>query len=146
ARGVAGPSLMFETSAENAELIELFAAAAPHPHGDSSAIEAYRQLPNDTDFTRFSEAGYIGLNNAFIGGASWYHTPRDDVDHLDPSSLQHHGENALGTARELAGMDLADLESDHDQTFFGFFGALVHYGEAWNAPIAFLGLAAALAA
>ncbi|THV30834.1 M28 family peptidase [Glycomyces paridis] len=142
ARGVSGPSLMFETSTENAALIDLFASAAPHPHGDSSAIEAYRQLPNDTDFTRFHEAGYIGLNNAFIGGASWYHSPYDDTDHLDPASLQHHGENALGTARALVGMDLADLESDHDQTFFGFFGLLVHYGEGWNLPVALLGLAA----
>lgn len=143
ARGVSGPSLMFETSVDNAALVELFAEAAPHPHGDSSAVEAYRQLPNDTDFTRFREAGYVGLNNAFIGGASWYHSPYDDTDHLDPSSLQHHGENTLGTARELVGMDLADLESDRDQTFFGFFGLLVHYGEGWNAPIALLGLAAA---
>ncbi|WP_051704129.1 M28 family peptidase [Glycomyces sp. NRRL B-16210] len=146
ARGVSGPSLMFETSRDNAALIEMFAEAAPHPHGDSSAIEAYRQLPNDTDFTRFHEAGYIGLNNAFIGGASWYHTPHDDTDHLDPASLQHHGENTLGIARALARMDLADLEADGDQTFFGFFGLLVHYGEAWNLPIALLGLAAVTAA
>ncbi|WP_100449188.1 M28 family peptidase [Glycomyces xiaoerkulensis] len=146
ARGVSGPSLMFETSEANAELIDLFASAAPHPHGDSSAIEAYRQLPNDTDFTRFAEAGYIGLNTAFIGGASWYHTPRDDTDHLDPASLQHHGENALGVARELSGMDLTELEADRDRTFFGFLGALIHYDQAWNAPLAFAGLAAALAA
>ncbi|MEU6249503.1 M28 family peptidase [Glycomyces sp. NPDC047010] len=146
ARGVSGPSLMFETSTENAGLIEVFAEHAPSPHGDSSAIEAYRQLPNDTDFTRFHEAGYIGLNAAFIGGASWYHTPHDDTDHLDPASLQHHGENLLGTARALAGMDLADLETDRDQTFFGFLGLFVHYGEVWNLPIALLGLAAAAAA
>ncbi|SDE13163.1 M28 family peptidase [Glycomyces harbinensis] len=146
ARGVSGPSLMFETSADNAALIDLFADAAPHPHGDSSAIEAYRQLPNDTDFTRFHEAGYIGLNNAFIGGASWYHSPYDDTEHLDPASLQHHGENTLGTARELVGMDLASLESDRDQTFFGFFGLLVHYDEGWNLPVALIGFAAAIAA
>lgn len=146
ARGVSGPSLMFETSRDNAALIDLFAEHAPHPHGDSSAIEAYRQLPNDTDFTRFHEAGYIGLNNAFIGGASWYHTPYDDTDHLDPASLQHHGENTLGTARALVAMDLADLEADGDQTFFGFFGLLVHYDEAWNLPVALVGLAAAVAA
>ncbi|WP_051325727.1 M28 family peptidase [Glycomyces tenuis] len=146
ARGVSGPSLMFETSADNAALIDVFAEAAPHPHGDSSAVEAYRQLPNDTDFTRFHAAGYVGLNNAFIGGASWYHSPYDDTEHLDPASLQHHGENTLGTARELVGMDLADLETDRDQTFFGFFGLLVHYGEGWNVPVALLGLAAVAAA
>lgn len=146
ARGVSGPSLMFETSLDNAALIEVFAEAAPHPHGDSSAIEAYRQLPNDTDFSRFHEAGYIGLNSAFIGGASWYHTPHDDTDHLDPASLQHHGENTLGTARALVAMDLADLASDRDRTFFGFLGAFVHYDEGWNLPLALLGLAAALAA
>ncbi|GAA1694741.1 M20/M25/M40 family metallo-hydrolase [Glycomyces endophyticus] len=146
ARGVSGPSLMFETSTENAALIDVFADAAPHPYGDSSAIEAYRQLPNDTDFTRFQEAGYIGLNNAFIGGAAWYHTPHDDTDHLDPASLQHHGANTLGTARALAAMDLADLETGHDQTFFGFLGLFVHYDDTWNLPVALLGFAAVIAA
>ncbi|GAA2272772.1 M20/M25/M40 family metallo-hydrolase [Glycomyces scopariae] len=146
ARGVSGPSLMFETSTENAALIDVFADAAPHPYGDSSAIEAYRQLPNDTDFTRFQEAGYIGLNNAFIGGASWYHTPYDDTDHLDPASLQHHGANTLGTARALAAMDLADLDTGHDQTFFGFLGLFVHYDDTWNLPLALLGFAAVIAA
>jgi hypothetical protein len=146
ARGVSGPSLMFETSTENAALIDVFAEAAPHPYGDSSAIEAYRQLPNDTDFTRFQAAGYIGLNNAFIGGAAWYHSPYDDTDHLDPASLQHHGANTLGTARALAAMDLADLDTGHDQTFFSFLGFFVHYGDAWNLPLALLGLAAVAAA
>lgn len=45
ARGVSGPSLMFETSQNNAALVELFAAAAPYPNGDSSMVEFYRLLP-----------------------------------------------------------------------------------------------------
>ncbi len=42
ARGVSGPSLMFETSRHNAALVELFATAAPYPNGDSSMVEFYR--------------------------------------------------------------------------------------------------------
>ncbi|MEU6743752.1 M20/M25/M40 family metallo-hydrolase [Streptosporangium sandarakinum] len=52
ARGVSGPSLMFETSAHNARLVELFTDAVPAPRGHSAMVELYRLLPNNTDFTR----------------------------------------------------------------------------------------------
>jgi hypothetical protein len=57
---------MFETSSDNAALIEVFADAAPHPHGDSALVEIYRLLPNDTDFTEFLEAGLPGMNFAYV--------------------------------------------------------------------------------
>ncbi|HEX2262507.1 MAG TPA: M20/M25/M40 family metallo-hydrolase, partial [Pseudonocardiaceae bacterium] len=138
ARGVSGPSLMFETSRNNAALVGLFAEAAPHPHGDSSSIEFYRLLPNNTDFTEFAGAGLPGMNFAYIEGAARYHTPGDSVANLDPASLQHHGANMLGLTRALGNIDLATLTADHDVIFFRFLGPLIIYPLALVWPLALL--------
>jgi hypothetical protein len=58
-RGSTGPAIMFETSAGNAGLISRYALARK-PVGTSVAVEVYRRLPNDTDFTAFREAGFPG--------------------------------------------------------------------------------------
>ncbi|MGW5382360.1 M28 family peptidase [Nocardia sp. NPDC003963] len=141
ARGVSGPSLMFETSADNAALVALFAAAVPHPRGDSSLVEVYRTMPNSTDFTALSKAGYTGLNFAYIENSSYYHTAGDTIANLDPRSLQHHGENMLHLARALGDSDLAELRSDHDATYFRLAGVMITYSNALVLPIALLALA-----
>lgn len=138
ARGVGGPSLMFETSVDNAALVSLFAGAVPHPRGDSSLVEVYRTMPNSTDFTALSKAGFTGLNFAYIERSSYYHTAGDTIDNLDRGSLQHHGENMLHLARALGETDLAELRSDHDATYFRLAGTMVTYSNAWVLPIALL--------
>ncbi|MDQ4092254.1 MAG: M20/M25/M40 family metallo-hydrolase [Actinomycetota bacterium] len=138
ARGVSGPSLMFETSRDNAALVDVFAGAAPHPHGDSSLIEFYRLLPNNTDFTEFAGAGLPGMNFAYIEGAARYHTPGDSIANLDPASLQHHGANMLGLTRALGNSDLATLTADHDVIFFRVLGLVIIYSTALVWPLALL--------
>ena len=58
-------------------------------------------MVNDTDYTVWRERGVPGLNFAFIGDVTRYHTPLDDFEHLAPSSLQHHASNALSAVRAL---------------------------------------------
>ncbi|HEX5084304.1 MAG TPA: cyclic peptide export ABC transporter, partial [Blastocatellia bacterium] len=106
ARGNNGPSMMFETSANNGWLIEQFAAAAPYKMANSLSYEIYRLLPNATDMTIFKEAGLSGLNFAFIGGLSSYHTQLDTPENLDDGSLQHHGSYALALARHFGDANL----------------------------------------
>src|SRR5437762_3562489 len=64
ARGDRGPSLLFETSNNNAALIQEVAHAAPYPVGSSLFYSLYKLLPNDTDFTVFRPAATPGLNFA----------------------------------------------------------------------------------
>jgi hypothetical protein len=144
ARGSTGPAVMFETSARNAALIDAY-AAVPHPVGTSFAVEVYRALPNDTDFTPFREAGFAGLNSAYIDGAAVYHTPLDTPDRMDRRSLQHHGDNALALARELGGTDLPALRADGDATYFPTPVGLVRYPGSWTWPLAVLALLAVVA-
>ncbi|MBK7825464.1 M20/M25/M40 family metallo-hydrolase [Nannocystis sp.] len=101
ARGTGGAARMFETSDGNAALIAAYAAGAARPSAHSLSYEVYRRLGNDTDLSVFKRAGAQGLGFAFIGGVRRYHTPQDDLAHLDLGSLQQQGDAALGTTRAL---------------------------------------------
>jgi len=104
ARGTTGPPIMFETSRGNADLAGVFAEAAPHPVATSFAVEVYRALPNDTDFSvLLADGGFTGLNTAYIDGAAAYHTPQDRPERMDQASLQAMGDNALALVRSLGG-------------------------------------------
>ena len=130
ARGNAGASQMFETSAQNGRLIELYANALPHPHGTSLTYEIYQHMPNDTDMTVFKKYGAPGLNFAFIGHWEAYHTPLDNPQNLSRRSLQQHGDYALALARSLGNADLSQLRAP-DTVYFGVPGGwFVHYSAA----------------
>ncbi|MEU4215028.1 M28 family peptidase [Actinoplanes sp. NPDC026623] len=144
ARGSTGPAIMFETAADNAGLIGAF-AGAPKPVGTSFAVEIYRRLPNDTDFTPFLEAGFTGLNTAYIDGSAVYHAPTDTPAAMDTDSLQHLGDNALALARDLGGRDLAGLKSGGDATYFPVPGGLAVYPGSLTWPLAALALLAVIA-
>jgi hypothetical protein len=138
ARGNAGESQMFETSAGNGRLVQIFAQAAPHPSGSSLTYEIYKHMPNDTDMTVFKKAGAAGLNFAFIGHWEAYHTPLDNPQMLDRGSLQQHGENALSLARSLGNTDLTQLQ-DRDSVYFSVPGNLfVHYSSRFLWPLVLL--------
>ncbi|MET8039882.1 M28 family peptidase [Micromonospora sp. NPDC005215] len=145
ARGSTGPVIMFETSRNNAKLVDVFGRAAPHPVGTSFAVEIYRALPNDTDFTAFLNQKFVGLNSAYIDGGAIYHTPLDTPAAMDRGSLQQHGDNALGLAREFGRTDLTDLRSGHDATYFPVPGGLVRYPGTLTLPLALLAVAAVAA-
>ncbi|MEV4618545.1 M28 family peptidase [Asanoa sp. NPDC049573] len=142
ARGSTGPVIMFETSRDNAKLVSLFRSAAPHPVGTSFAVEVYRLLPNDTDFTAFLGNDFVGLNSAYIDGGAVYHTPLDTPASVDRRTLQQHGENALGLVRAFGATDLTDLRANGDATYFPVPGTLVSYPGWLTWPLAGLALLA----
>ncbi len=139
ARGSSGPSFMFEVSGDNGWLISAWAPRVLRPVSTSLAAAIYAQLPNDTDLTVFRNHGVPGLNFAFIGGPTHYHTPADDLADSSPASLQHQGECALAAVTGLA--DSAALASPPrgNLVFFDVLGwGLVRWPLGWT-----LGLAAA---
>ncbi len=145
ARGTTGPSLMFETSERNAALVAAYARAARRPVASSLFVEVYRRLPNNTDLTVTLEAGLPGLNLAFSDGVARYHTPLDDLAHLDRASVQHQGENTLGLARELAAA--ATLEAPGDAAYTDLFGRwLLRWPAGLSLLLAVVALAGTLAA
>jgi hypothetical protein len=101
-RGGGGQAQMFQTGAENGEVIRLFRRTAQHPAASSLAVYLYEHLPNDTDFTVSKAAGITGLNFAFIGRQFDYHAPTSTSENLDQGSVQHLGVQALTAARSVA--------------------------------------------
>jgi Peptidase family M28 len=101
ARGVSGPSLMFETGTANAWLMRLYAATIARPITNSLNYVVYKSLPNDTDFTIF-KTRYQGFNFALIGDIGHYHTPLDSYANASAASIQHQGDNALRAILALA--------------------------------------------
>jgi hypothetical protein len=134
ARGVSGPSVMFETSGGNEALISEFADGAIHPVASSVFADIYRHLRNDTDFTVFRRAGLAGLNFAYLGDWPRYHTTGDSVANLDLGSLQHHGSYALALARRLGSATLP-LPASGDSVYFAVFRSLLHYSTRWVRPL-----------
>lgn len=132
ARGTSGPSLLFETSADNAWLVRRAVSGLPRPVTSSLFAFVYDRLPNDTDLTVYKREGIAGLNLAFVGSASRYHTREDSLANLSRASLQHHGENALALVRALAQTDLREPPSGR-AVFFSVAGAFVL---AWPLPAA----------
>ncbi|GAA4507465.1 hypothetical protein GCM10023172_38120 [Hymenobacter ginsengisoli] len=134
-RGNAGPSLTFEVSSQNGWVMREYAKAAPYPIASSLFYEAYRQLPNNTDFTPLRQAGIAGLNFAFVDGHPYYHSPADTPGHLDLGSLQHHGSYMLSLVRHFGDIPLTHTKAP-DDTFFNPIGTwLVRYPAAWNLPL-----------
>jgi hypothetical protein len=107
ARGTGGPSLMFQTSPDDAWLLDAWASRASRPFTNSLFSTIYRFMANDTDLTVFLNRGVPGMNFAFIERPSLYHTPLDNLDNSTPGSLQHHGDNALAAVRGLAEANIA---------------------------------------
>ncbi|WP_424937277.1 MULTISPECIES: M28 family peptidase [Bacteria] len=142
-RGSSGPAIMFETAKGNAALVNAYADAVRFPVATSFAVEVYRLLPNDTDFSPFRDDGrFTGLNTAYIDGSATYHSPEDRVEYQSIESLQHHGSNALDLARSLGDADLGALSvpSAEDATYFPALGQLVRY-PGWAVwPLAILAL------
>ncbi|WP_340401064.1 M20/M25/M40 family metallo-hydrolase [Paenibacillus sp. FSL H8-0079] len=140
ARGNQGPSFMFETSEGNGWLIKEFIDATPYPLANSLLSDAYKLLPNDTDFTVFRDGGMAGLNFAFGMGLDAYHTVLDTPENLDRGSLQHHGEYMLSLTRHLGNLNLIDIVEEDYIYFNAIRNWMVHYPQSWAIGLAIIGI------
>lgn len=138
ARGTSGPSLMFETGPANAWAVKLYVKSVKRPATSSIFYTAYKQIPNDTDFTVFKAAGYEGLNFAVIGSVIRYHTPLDNFENANVASLEHQGDNALGSLLAIANSDISN-PPDGEAVFFDLFERwTVAWPAHWTVPLALL--------
>ena len=145
ARGTTGRSYMFETGRGNLDVVRVLRQA-----GDVSAtslsVTVYRSLPNDTDLSEIAVLDKPALNFAFADGVERYHTAHDDVEYLNPRSLQHHGAQMLAMARAFGDGPLPrPVTGDAIFSDVPLVG-LVVYPEGWALPIAIVGLVLVLVA
>lgn len=145
ARGTGGRSYMFETGPGNLDVARVL-RGVPDVSATSLSVTVYRTLPNDTDLSAMAVLGRPALNFAFADGVERYHTAHDDVAHLDPGSVQHHGVQALALARAFGNGPLPRPVTG-DAVFFDVpVLGLVVYPEAWAIPLALVALALVVAA
>ena len=102
-RGVSGPAIMFETSDPNGPALADFAAASARPYANSLSTDFAKLIPNSTDVVKFKPLGWRTLNYAITGNETRYHSPGDDLAHLDRRSVAHMGSEVLAATRRMAG-------------------------------------------
>ncbi|HJR60031.1 MAG TPA: M28 family peptidase [Vicinamibacterales bacterium] len=135
--GSGGPVMLFETGPGNEWLVDRWARRAPRPRGGSFALEIYKRLPNDTDFSIMKQHGVPGLNFAAVGDSYTYHTARDTPDRLSPRALSETGDNVVAIVEALQGTDIT-ARTTADATYFDISGtAGVSYGTlgAWATSV-----------
>ncbi len=138
--GASGPAWLFETGPDNAWLVSPWASRAPHPRGGSFAIEIYRRLPNDTDFSIIKRLGIPGLNFAPVGDSYAYHTPRDTPERLSSRTVRETGENVVAILSALKDQNIT-RRTPGAPTFFDVAGAAgISYGPGvdWTLAVAAL--------
>ncbi|MEO6212261.1 MAG: M28 family peptidase [Vicinamibacterales bacterium] len=130
--GSAGPAMLFETGPGNNWLVAPWARSAPHPRGGSFALEVYRRLPNDTDFSILRRHDVPGLNFATVGDSYAYHTARDTSERLSQGALRSTGENVLSIVDALQRRDITQ-RSTRDATYFDIGGTVgIAYSSSWD--------------
>jgi hypothetical protein len=103
ARGVSGPAIMFETDNPNGRAIADYAASTARPYANSLSADFAKLIPNTTDVVKFKPRGWQTLGYAITGNETRYHSPGDDLAHLDRRSVAQMGSEVLAAARRMAG-------------------------------------------
>ena len=145
ARGTTGRSYMFETGPGNLDVARVLRNVRD-VSATSLSVTVYRTLPNDTDLSEMAVLGKPALNFAFADGVERYHTAHDDVAHLNPGSLQHHGAQMLTLVRAFGDGPLPRPVTGDAEFFDLPFVGLVVYPQGWALPITLVGVLLAAAA
>ncbi len=125
-RGRTGPTILFETSGGDEALVRAFAADVPNPVGTSLAASVYRLMPNDTDFSPFRKLGIPGLNFAYLGDVSAYHSMLDTHDSLDEATLRHQAQIMSRLTRSFA-REFPSAATESSATFFNLDALMIRY-------------------
>src|SRR5690606_31592408 len=141
-RGSTGPAYMFETSANNHKVIDLY-RKANFPVTYSMATAVYELMPNYTDFTPLMETGLPCLNFAVLAGLDHYHTPLDRYEDIDITSVQHMGSQVEPVVREFISdakyIEDGYFDASSNQVFFTIFaGVMINYSYVFAVILAVL--------
>lgn len=134
AGGLSGPGVLSATSPKNGWLIRQLAQADSYFIG-SSAITALAD--SGTDFGHaFKTSGFSG----YAFDLYWdrrIHTPEDNIENVNLSSIQHQGYHALPLARRFGNLDQLADPKESDAVYFSVLRLFtVTYSSIWAMPLA----------
>lgn len=137
ARGAAGQSVLFETGKSSAWLVHQFAATSKQPVANSLIPALYTLMPNDTDMSVFKARGVPGLNFAFGERQGYYHTPLDNLSHIDLASLQRQGDNVYDLLKALTQAELPESPAAGSLVYTDLLGIdILFWPAAWGSAAA----------
>ncbi len=140
ARGNQGKSILFETGEDSFRLIKLYQEYAKNTLTNSFTSEIYKLLPNDTDLTVFKRNGITGVNFAFQGNVSHYHTPADNIQNLSQGSVQHQGDNVYAMLNALLSVDLQSMPEGNAVYTDVLSSFMIVWPEYMTVPLTFFAL------
>ncbi|MFH0766791.1 MAG: M28 family peptidase, partial [Bacillota bacterium] len=106
----------------NNEFIIDFYEKADLPVSYSLATAVYTVMPNLTDFTEFLAVDKQGINFAVLDDLYYYHTPNDNYNNVNLSSIQHYGSQIIPLIEafvyDSTYSDVDYFIGEQDQVFF----------------------------
>ena len=133
ARGVRGPSLMYETSGVGSSASQNLLDDLARPRiATSLAAAVYERLDNATDFNVWRDAGWSGFNFAANEGADHYHRPTDTPARVSDRTMQHTIDHMLSMHAALdRADDVASGADGRGGVWFDVLGWFVVRYPAW---------------
>jgi hypothetical protein len=137
AAGSHGPAMVLATTEQNGVVVDGLLEAAPHPVVNSLLPFLLGPIPGGDDMEVYKEElDAAGLDFVYFVDRSVYHTAADNLQNIDPRSVQHDGSYALSLTRHFGDSSLVDLKAP-DKVFFTLLpGLTVHYPKSWSLPLA----------
>jgi hypothetical protein len=142
AQGSGGAAILYATSEADGWLIREFLEATPRVRAYSwmgAIMELYPQGQLECDLAEYTKRGKQGLGFVYLANTTDYHTLRDNIDRIDPGSIQQEGNYTMAFLRHFGNADLTETPRGDNQVFFNALpGVVVHYPYAWVIPLASL--------
>jgi hypothetical protein len=139
AQGSGGPALLYVTSPQNSWLVGEYLKAVPHPSASSYMVGLMALLASQRlgcDLEEYMDLGSAGLGFYFGNDTPAYHTVRDNVEVIDPRSIQQMGANTLALVRHFGVLDLRAMPREQSAVFFNLLPDLaVSYPLSWVLPL-----------
>ncbi|ORX62633.1 hypothetical protein DM01DRAFT_317427 [Hesseltinella vesiculosa] len=100
--GAGGRALLFRSN-YHFGVKQLASSGVSFVHGSPMGNDMLKRgwLRSDTDYSVFSKHQVPGMDIAFYGPRSHYHTPRDSIAYIKPSAVQYMGDVALHAVRSM---------------------------------------------
>eukprot|EP01064_Diplonema_japonicum_P009003 TRINITY_DN16479_c0_g1_i1.p1 TRINITY_DN16479_c0_g1~~TRINITY_DN16479_c0_g1_i1.p1 ORF type:complete len:873 (+),score=120.72 TRINITY_DN16479_c0_g1_i1:56-2620(+) len=128
ASGSGGREMVIQNGPGNAWISRTYAEKVPHPHihGVAQMIFQSGVLPAQTDFQTYRDhhptlKKLPGMDLAVVQGGYVYHTPQDDIEHVDAAHVQRLGDNVFALVDALASSPYlrnpGSLKDEYDTTF-----------------------------
>ena len=137
AGGSCGPASISETKHLHEWLVREIAKAVSHPL--TASLDVFPRWAG-LDSTELDSA-IPTLDGGYSGCRTAYHTRMDNLQNLDPRSIQDEGNYTLAVARDLTDLDLKRTRVEHRLVYFAFFGRLIIYPMTWVLPLMIITLA-----